>query len=138
MHVHGRSHFWDIRSGDDALRDRVLQAFEAELGEICAARALELSVQHTHQAPAVACAEPLQAMLAQAVKAVGCEPHVLESGAGHDAMAMAEVCDVAMLFVRCEGGISHNPAEAITLADTAIALNALVGFIQIFGDSQRP
>jgi len=76
-------------------------------------------------------------MLAQALADVGCEPHVLESGAGHDAMAMAEVCDVAMLFVRCEGGISHNPAEAITQADTASALAALVAFINIFGAAHR-
>lgn len=122
----------DIRSGDDGLRDQVLGEFETGLHSICEQRGLELSVQTTHQAAAVACAEPLQAMFAKAVKGAGGEVHALESGAGHDAMAMAEICDVAMLFIRCEGGISHNPAEAITVEDAASALDALVGFIETF------
>lgn len=125
----------DIRSGDDALRDRVLAEFEAALTTICTQRGLGLSISHTHQAAAVGCAESLQALFSDALASVGCKPHVLESGAGHDAMAMAEICDVAMLFIRCEGGISHNPAEAVTLEDTAIALDALVAFIEKFGEA---
>jgi allantoate deiminase len=35
----------------------------------------------------------------------------LPSGAGHDGMAMIDIADVAMLFVRCRDGISHNPAS---------------------------
>ena len=38
----------------------------------------------------------------------------LPSGAGHDGMAMIDVTDIAMLFVRCRGGISHHPAEHVT------------------------
>ena len=33
------------------------------------------------------------------------------SGAGHDGQAMARLCPIAMMFVRCRGGISHNPTE---------------------------
>ena len=53
----------------------------------------------------------------------------LASGAGHDAVAMAQVTDVAMLFVRCERGISHNPAEAVAEADVAVALDVLERFL---------
>jgi allantoate deiminase len=53
----------------------------------------------------------------------------LPSGAGHDAMVMADLCPVAMLFIRCEGGISHNPAEAVTEADCALAAQAMLHFI---------
>ncbi len=127
----------DIRSGDDALRDRVLAEFETRLTTICTERGLTLSISHTHKAAAVGCAQPLQALFADAVARVGCEVHHLESGAGHDAMAMADICDVAMLFIRCEGGISHNPAEAITAADTAIALDALVAFIENFAKTYK-
>ena len=49
----------------------------------------------------------------------------LASGAGHDAIAMASLCDVGMLFMRCEGGISHNPLEAIQIEDINLALNVL-------------
>lgn len=127
----------DIRSGDDGLRDRVLAEFEARLTTLCTERGLALSISHTHKAAAVGCAQPLQALFADAVASVGCEVHHLESGAGHDAMAMADICDVAMLFIRCEGGISHNPAEAITAADTAIALDALVAFIENFAKTYK-
>ena len=45
----------------------------------------------------------------------------LPSGAGHDAAMMASVCPATMLFVRCRGGISHNPAESVEAADVAVA-----------------
>ncbi len=54
----------------------------------------------------------------------------LPSGAGHDAMAMAALCPVAMLFVRCAGGISHHPAEAITLEDADAAMRVLLHFLR--------
>jgi allantoate deiminase len=58
------------------------------------------------------------------------EPVVsLPSGAGHDAAIMADLAPMAMLFVRCAGGISHNPAEAVSSADAAAALAALAGFL---------
>jgi allantoate deiminase len=40
---------------------------------------------------------------------------------------------VAMLFVRCVGGVSHNPAEAIALADVAVAIDALGRFMDLLG-----
>ena len=52
--------------------------------------------------------------LEAAVVAEGIAPRRLFSGAGHDAMALRQIADIGMLFVRCTGGISHNPAEAIT------------------------
>ena len=43
---------------------------------------------------------------------------------------MAKLCPVAMLFVRCKGGISHNPAEFAAEADMGLAISALVRFIE--------
>ena len=48
---------------------------------------------------------------------------------GHDGVAMAALAPVAMLFVRCERGISHNPAEAVAEADVAVALDVLERFV---------
>jgi allantoate deiminase len=50
----------------------------------------------------------------------------LPSGAGHDAMAMARLCPSAMLFVRCEKGISHSPLENMTELDAGIAIRVLL------------
>ena len=57
----------------------------------------------------------------------GHNPSLLPSGAGHDAMAMASLCPVAMLLVRCQGGISHNPAES-----ASAAIRAPIGFVGDF------
>jgi allantoate deiminase len=57
-------------------------------------------------------------------------PPVLVSGAGHDAMAMAEVAPVGMVFVRCRGGVSHNPAEYASPADVARSAHALLAYLR--------
>jgi len=57
----------------------------------------------------------------------------LPSGAGHDAMMMAGVADIGMLFVRCgNGGISHNPAETLSADDAAVAAGVFQDFLQHF------
>ena len=53
-------------------------------------------------------------------------PVKLMSGAGHDAMAIAEITDVAMYFVRCKGGVSHHPDELVYVEDVEVALKGLV------------
>jgi len=64
--------------------------------------------------------------------ALGVTRRRLASGAGHDAMAIASLCDVGMIFVRCKGGISHNPAESITEADAEIGARVLYGVLRKF------
>ncbi len=49
----------------------------------------------------------------------------LPSGAGHDAKALAEICPTGMIFVPCEKGISHNPAENAKPADLAAGTRVL-------------
>ena len=44
---------------------------------------------------------------------------------------MAKLCPMAMLFVRCRGGISHNPAEFASEADMGLSVAALVRFIEM-------
>jgi allantoate deiminase len=47
-------------------------------------------------------------------------------------MAMIDIADVAMLFVRCRGGISHNPAEHVEPADADAGARVLLKFIEGF------
>ena len=56
----------------------------------------------------------------------------LASGAGHDGMMFAKICPIVMLFVRCKGGVSHNPAEYASPRDMGLAIAALVRFIDGF------
>ena len=56
----------------------------------------------------------------------------LPSGAGHDGTAIADIADIGMLFVRCQGGISHNPQEAITVEDAELSARVFLRFIENF------
>jgi allantoate deiminase len=54
----------------------------------------------------------------------------LASGAGHDGVVMATVAPVAMLSVRCRGGLSHHPDEYAAPKDLALALRTMIDFLQ--------
>lgn len=116
----------DLRAATDAERDALWQSIERRVREDCAARGLTLEVTETHRAPAAPCAPRLQRAVVAGIAATGlAEPAGLWSRAGHDAMAMAAVTDVGMLFLRCHDGISHHPAESVRADDVAAGLDAL-------------
>jgi allantoate deiminase/N-carbamoyl-L-amino-acid hydrolase len=71
--------------------------------------------------------------LAASAERTGVKPFELTSGAGHDAMAIAAITDVAMLFTRCgNGGISHNPLEIMTADDAEVSAQVLLDFLRRF------
>jgi allantoate deiminase len=70
--------------------------------------------------------------MAEAVAGEGYGVFELPSGAGHDGMAMIDISDVAMLFVRCRGGISHHPAEHVDPADADAGARVLLRLIENF------
>jgi allantoate deiminase len=59
---------------------------------------------------------------AEAIRKTGCTPHHMISGAGHDAMILAEQIPAAMIFLRTPGGISHDPAESVAVEDVEKAI----------------
>src|SRR5262249_24477104 len=94
-----------------------------------------IDVQRVMEAAAVPCDARLQRQIATAItQATGdAQPLHLPSGAGHDAMKMAAIAPVGMLFVRCgDGGISHHPDETMTGADADAAARAFLDFLQHF------
>jgi allantoate deiminase len=58
-----------------------------------------------------------------AIRQTGCEANPMISGAGHDAMILAEKVPSAMIFLRSPGGISHDPAESVEVEDVAGAID---------------
>ncbi len=78
----------------------------------------------------------LNALLGKAVEDAGLPVHRLPSGAGHDAAQMAALTPIAMLFVRCEDGISHNPAESVKKEDVAAAIEVMNRFLRLMGESE--
>lgn len=116
----------DLRAATDEGRDAMWDRMSAELRELCARRGLRLEVRETHSAPAAPCAAWLQEAVVSGIRSTGnAAPLGLWSRAGHDAMAMAAVTDIGMLFVRCHDGISHHPDEDVREVDVAAGLDAL-------------
>ena len=129
----------DVRTPRDDTRTATVATFRRRLDEICRRRQLTARVETVFDSPSCACAAWIQDQLGAAVVAEGYALHRLSSGAGHDGMAMIDLTDIGMLFLRCEGGISHNPAEAITPADGETGLRVLLRFMLDFrGRSERP
>jgi len=122
----------DVRAPEDFIRHEAAAKIRRAFEEIAARRKISMMMQQGHDAPATPCAPWLQTQLAAAVEAQGVSALYLPSGAGHDAMAMAALCPVGMLFVRCEGGISHTPEENISEADAELAVDVLIEFLRKF------
>lgn len=122
----------DVRAGDDDLRRKAVADIRADIDAICARRGVQITVEVIHESDGCQCAPWLMDQLEAALLATGQSPKRLMSGAGHDGMAMAQISDVGMLFVRCKGGISHHPAESISEQDADLSAQSLLQFIRNF------
>jgi allantoate deiminase len=122
----------DVRSPRDTDRLAAVRDVLAECRAICDRRGLGLDASLILEQPTTPCAPWLMDQMAAAIAAEGVRLHRLPSGAGHDGMAMRAVADICMVFVRCARGVSHNPAEAITLDDTRTGARVLARFIEGF------
>jgi allantoate deiminase len=116
----------DARSPDDAVRHALVQDIVTECEAAARRRGVSFAIEPFMESPATPMDRDLIGQLEEAVRSTGVEPLRLPSGAGHDAVAMANLCPAAMLFVRCKGGISHNPAESMTVEDADAAARVLV------------
>jgi len=122
----------DIRAPQDSLREQAVAEVRRKIGEIAAPRKIEAAIESLQDLGSSACAPWLMQQLVRAVEAQGLRVHRLPSGAGHDGMAIKAIADIAMLFVRCKGGVSHNPAESISEGDAGTGFRTLLSFIENF------
>ncbi|MGI9894369.1 allantoate amidohydrolase [Vibrio natriegens] len=120
----------DIRSLNQEQLERSCDDLLTALNAIAKRREVSFSNRLLYQASAVPCNDALQSQWGEIVSRVTeSEPVFLPSGAGHDALAMIHLTEVAMLFVRCDKGISHNPLESVQEDDVAVALQCLTQMI---------
>ncbi len=121
----------DVRHPDDATRGDAVKRILGLARDISSRRRVELVARAVSENPAVPCAPRLVSLLSRAVSEAGHQAIQLSSGAGHDAVAMAKLTDVGMLFVRCRGGVSHHPSEAVKVEDVAVAIAVLGRFLEL-------
>jgi allantoate deiminase len=131
--IPGQVHFTiDLRAPTDVHRNRAVADIVRQIESIAKRRKLELRLDVTHENRTVPCAPWLKAQVAEAVAGEGYPVFELPSGAGHDGMAMVDIADVAMVFVRCRGGISHHPDEHVELVDADAGARVLLRLIENF------
>jgi beta-ureidopropionase / N-carbamoyl-L-amino-acid hydrolase len=131
--IPGRCEFSiDVRSGSDAARDAAYGDIREGFKRIAEHRRVKLSQVEVLEAASAPCSAALQEAWAASVERVTQDAaRRLPSGAGHDAMMMANLTEIGMLFVRCgNGGISHNPAEILSAADAEIAAQVFEDFLR--------
>ena len=126
----------DVRGPEDQPLAELLSVLLTQAEAIALRRGLDFSAEEYYQIPATRCDDGLQTALSQAVTAVQGRSFSLPSGAGHDAIAIAERWPVGMLFVRCDRGISHHPAESVHPADVAKAIQAYAAVVEQTGSGR--
>ena len=126
----------DVRHPDDGVRVRACADLKKRAEEIATTRGVFMKWQVAHESNAVICNRSFTSLIESAVKRHQKDAPLLASGAGHDAAAMVVICPVAMLFVRCKGGISHNPAESATEADVAVAIGVVREFLKLLPNTK--
>ena len=101
----------DMRGIDQDSLDRMERAFKAAVRESCKKRGVEYVAEKINSIPPIDMSAAVEDGLEQAAKRLGISSRRMPSGAGHDAMSFAEICDSGMVFIPCRGGVSHNPSE---------------------------
>ncbi len=127
----------DVRHAADPVRESVNAQLRGRAAAIADRRGSALEWQVVQETQSVACSKELTDLVAEAVSASGHPVVRLSSGAGHDAGMLSTIAPVAMLFVRCAGGVSHTPAESVTVQDVAAAIDATTRFLELI-ETERP
>jgi N-carbamoyl-L-amino-acid hydrolase len=122
----------DLRHPDEAVLDTMEAAFLAALAHAAEANGLEVEQRRNWHSPAIAFDPVMIECVKCGAARAGYTPRDILSGAGHDAAYLAPLVPTAMIFVPCEGGISHNEIETATLEDcgagTQVLLNAILEY----------
>jgi allantoate deiminase len=112
----------DVRHSSDDIRNRAVDDLIRQARELAGRRGLSVDDRILLNQQAVAMDPFLTAGIEQAMIKAGCKPHRMVSGAGHDAMILAEKVPSAMIFLRTPGGVSHDPAESVVVEDVEKAI----------------
>lgn len=120
----------DVRHKKDSVRyaavDRILESAR----DIGVRHMVSVEPVKLLDIPATPMDPHLIATLSNALSTEGFSPHHITSGAGHDAMILAQVMPACMLFVRSPGGISHHPDESVLVDDVEAALHCGKRFVE--------
>ena len=116
----------DLRHPDPVVLDEMDREFRAMTDRTCAAKSLEGRVEELWHMPVTEFDPECVEAVRSATRALGYSHREMVSGAGHDSLYVAKVAPTSMIFVPCQGGISHNEAESAKPEDLEAGCNVLL------------
>jgi allantoate deiminase len=125
----------DVRHASDAVRARAVEDLTGQARAIAQRRGLTVHASTSMDQAAVAMDPFLIGEIAKAIEKTGSTPNRMVSGAGHDAMILAEKVPAVMVFLRTPGGISHDPAESVAVNDVAKAIECGLYLLEQLAES---
>ncbi len=128
----------DVRHQLDATRTTACTRLQEMAHQIGGQRGILVDWEVVHEVQSVPCSRELSALLARAARRHLVQVTELPSGAGHDAAVMGDIMPMAMLFVRCKGGISHHPDESVMIEDVRVAIAVAGDFLLLLGNQLNP
>ena len=128
----------DVRHQTDATRTAASARLHDTANRIGEKRGILVDWEVVQETQSVPCSRDLSGLLGKAARRHLVQVTEIASGAGHDAAVMGEITPVAMLFVRCRGGISHHPDEYVSSGDVRVAIAVLSDFLLLLGNQFHP
>ncbi|MGG1658495.1 allantoate amidohydrolase [Brevibacillus sp. NRS-1366] len=119
----------DIRHIDNQVKEAALTHIMEECQGIWQRRGLVGEFCKIMESPAVSCSDKMINAIEAVLVENGMKPIQIVSGAGHDAMAVASITDIGMIFVRCKDGVSHHPDEFVTMEDMGTGASILLNVV---------
>lgn len=124
--IPGETELWvDLRGIDKDSIQRTFLEIKDRIHAICRASESGVKIEIISSADPVKLDSEIIHLLSEAAEEEGVSYQVMPSGAGHDAMYMAELTPTGMLFIPCKEGISHNPAEYSTPEQIDLGIRVL-------------
>ena len=115
----------DVRDVDLVRRDAVLGSIVSACGDVGGRRGVTITPTMLNADEPASCAGGIVYAIEAACADAGVKSMRMVSRAYHDALFMARVCPVGMIFVPCRGGVSHRPDEYAEAADLAAGVRVL-------------
>ncbi|MGM0875383.1 MAG: allantoate amidohydrolase [Bacillota bacterium] len=116
----------DVRDLNEDRKYSFIQNIFQEIQHICQERKLSFRYEKIFEVPPVSCSEEFVTLIEEVFIENSFPAIHMVSGAGHDTMAMSDITEVGMIFVRCKDGISHHPDEYVSIEDIEIGTRLLL------------
>lgn len=126
----------DVRHASDQTRNVAVAALMSSARAAAAKRGVQLTTHSQLEQPAVPMSSHLTRLLQTAAAKAKFPSRKMTSGAGHDAMIVAQRIPCTMLFLRSPGGLSHHPDETVLLQDVEAALATTMEFLALLRDDK--